>query len=67
MKLTVNGQKQVLDLEQPHVEGLLAHLGYEPRYLAVAVNQSFVSRHAYATVQLEDGDDVEILRPMQGG
>ena len=34
---------------------------------AVAVNQAFVPQSDYAATQLQDGDQVEVLVPMQGG
>ena len=34
---------------------------------AVAVNRAFVPRSDYATTRLNDGDNIELLVPMQGG
>lgn len=34
---------------------------------AVAVNENFVPRSDYGTVQLSDNDNIELLAPMVGG
>ena len=34
---------------------------------AVAVNEEFVPRSRYAACILRDGDDIEVVAPMQGG
>ena len=52
------------------VAELLRRRGIDPaaaRFLAVAVNGSVVRRSDWATARLAPGDDVEIVRPMQGG
>ncbi|OVE78039.1 thiamine biosynthesis protein ThiS [bacterium F16] len=35
--------------------------------IAVAINQEFVPRSSYDSVTLKEGDDLEIVAPMQGG
>ena len=51
------------------VTELLAGLGIDPerRGLAVAVNGEVVPRRAWAERCLAAADDVEIVRPLQGG
>ena len=41
--------------------------GYEGQPIAVAYNDEFVPRGRYAAIQLQDGDRLEIVSPMQGG
>jgi len=43
------------------------HWGYAGAPIAVAHNDEFVPRTRYATLQLQDGDRLEIVSPMQGG
>jgi thiamine biosynthesis protein ThiS len=65
MKLTVNGQSH--EVSAATLGDLLAELDYGDEWLATAVNASLVhagDREAHA---LSDGDEVEILSPMQGG
>ena len=51
-----------------NIQGLLHALGYKPEQkIAVAVNMEFVPSSAHASHQLSDGDDIEIVAPMQGG
>jgi sulfur carrier protein len=52
------------------VAELLRHHGVDPakaRFLAVAVNGAVVRRGDWATAPLAPGDEVEIVRPFQGG
>ena len=66
MKIVVNGK----DLEVAdglNVDGLLAHLGVKRQYTAVAVNREVTPKSAYEATVLQDGDRVEIVRPMGGG
>jgi sulfur carrier protein len=48
---------------------LLALRGIDPkaRFLAVAVNGAVVRRAQWPEAALSSGDDVEIVRPLQGG
>lgn len=49
------------------VEDALRFLGTQGSHFAVALNRRFVPRSRYAEVTLNDGDELEILSPMQGG
>ena len=67
MKCRVNGEATELEAVMS-VQKLLRALGYrEEQKLAVAVNTEFVPRSAHAERQVTDGDDIEIVAPMQGG
>jgi len=37
------------------------------RRYVVAVNQTFVPRSEYGTVILQDGDEIDLVRPVWGG
>ena len=66
MNITVNGQA----MEVPDgisVDGLLDHLNVKRQYTAVALNREVTPKSAYGSTALEDGDRVEIVRPMGGG
>ncbi len=66
MTLTVNGDAVDYDGEAT----LTAFLESQERRagtFAVAVNGEFVPRGKYAETRLTDGDDIEIVAPMQGG
>lgn len=66
MQLVINGKtKEVDDIQ--NVDELLCKLGYEKNSVAVACDGVFVSRSKYAEIELQDGKELEILVPMQGG
>lgn len=41
--------------------------GYRDAKIAVAINQEFVPKSQYATTTLNDGDLVDIVKPVGGG
>jgi len=63
----VNGERRTL---RPGltVSDLLADLGlHVPSGIAVAVNARVVTRAAFGTHALRDGDEIEIIRAVAGG
>ena len=66
MRLVVNGEEMDLAGVQT-VSELLEHLEIDPRYRAVAVNRAVVPRAEFGQRELQDGDRVEIVRPVSGG
>lgn len=60
-KPTAVGPERLLDL--------LVEQGYqqETRGIAIAINGTVVPRSRWAETRLTDGDDVEIVKIMQGG
>lgn len=66
MKIILNGE--TLTLEKPSsINDLLEQKGYNGKLIAVAVNNDFLPKSAYATTILQDNDKIEIVAPMQGG
>jgi sulfur carrier protein len=67
LALRVNGVEERLQVAT--VAALLAAREIAPgaRGIAVAVNGRVISRDAWSTTRLCDGDVVEIVRAMQGG
>ncbi|MER9216009.1 sulfur carrier protein ThiS [Mesorhizobium sp. M0663] len=65
MKLMVNGEAH--EVAATTLAGLLAALDYEGDWLATAVNNDLVHKASRSEFQLNDGDRIEILSPMQGG
>ena len=60
-------QRRKKTLESPRsLADAIRDLGYEGARIAVARNDEFVPRGDYATRQLQDGDRLEIVSPMQG-
>jgi sulfur carrier protein len=66
MTLIINGQKK--NFTAPlNLYDVLAQEGYVEMMIAVARNRNFVSRGNYLSTFLDDGDEIEIVAPMQGG
>lgn len=66
MKVIVNGEATELD-SSTTLDRLLASRGHDPRYIAVAVNETIVAKGRYSTHELREGDEVEIVAPQAGG
>jgi sulfur carrier protein len=66
MRVTVNGDEQVLD-PGTTVAGLVASLGLEPRGIAVAVDGEVVTRRTWSERALAAGNEIEVLQVAQGG
>ncbi len=64
--LTINGATQELDAPIT-IAQYLDTLGLAGRYVAVARNGDVLERDTFASVTLEQGDRVEIVRPVGGG
>jgi sulfur carrier protein len=65
--LRINGKDA--ELAATTIAELLAEQGIDPktRFLAVAVNGAVVRRAEWQAAALATGDNVEIVRPFQGG
>jgi len=66
MQITLNGENRTVS-EKLTVAGLLSDIGIEPRKVAVERNLEIVSKSAYDTTQVEDGDRFEIVHFIGGG
>jgi sulfur carrier protein len=66
MILTINGQRKNVNCA-PDIRSILDAEGFEGKLVAVARNGEFVPRVTYANTELQDGDALEIVAPMQGG
>lgn len=66
MKIILNGVERPLKAETP-VMDLLEQEGYAEKIVAVALNGAFVPRSKHAKTTVKNGDQIEIVAPMQGG
>lgn len=64
--IRINGAEREFD-DGTTVAGLLETLGRNAKWVAVERNRRVVSREAYATTELCDGDVVEIVSLVGGG
>ncbi|WGJ15433.1 sulfur carrier protein ThiS [Methylocapsa sp. D3K7] len=65
MQIHVNGK--ALDVRAANLAALLHELDYEDTAVATALNHSFVRKTDRFKTLLNEGDEVEILTPRQGG
>lgn len=66
IEVSVNNDKTLLPA-QTSVADMLASCGFEGKKVAVAVNSEFVPRSVYAQQELQAGDAIDVLAPVQGG
>lgn len=65
MQITVNGENKIIT--EMSLLQFLESLGINPRGVAVELNTDIVSRTAYETTILRDGDRMEIVHFVGGG
>jgi sulfur carrier protein len=65
MKILVNGSWREVSSER--LAGALEEIGYGGAVVATAVNGEFVPVRARSEKPLYEGDQLEVLAPMQGG
>lgn len=65
--IKVNGENQDVQLPITVAELIKSNDVAQPEMVSVQVNEDFLSRDAYATYQLQEGDEVEFLYFMGGG
>ena len=66
MNLTLNGEPRMFD-GPARLDALVAHLGLDPRKVAVERNLEIVPRSLYASTAIADGDRIEIVHFIGGG
>ena len=66
MTVLVNGRTQEVD-DGDTVAVLLERLGFGGHYALVERNGEPVERACYADVELRDGDELVVARPVAGG
>ena len=66
INLTVNGKPRPID-ESVDLETYLSSFGLDMKFVAVGFNGEVVKKEIFASLQLKDGDVLEIVRPVGGG
>ena len=66
-KLIVNGEDQEVKLPATVADIIKANNVLQPEMVSVQVNEEFVEREEFDTLQLNDGDSVDFLYFMGGG
>lgn len=65
MRVTVNGEHK--EIAASNLAGLLGEMEYEDTRVAIAVNYQVVPRARWQATALNNGDQIEIITPRQGG
>ena len=66
-KLIVNGEDQEVQLPATLADLIKQNNVAQPEMVSVQVNEEFVDREEFATLQLNEGDEVDFLYFMGGG
>ena len=66
MKILINGEKISLP-EDSSIEGLIVHLGYQNKRIAIEINESIIPKSNHSKFLLQDLDKVEIINAVGGG
>jgi len=66
MTISVNGEEKTFETETLTVQKLLEKMNFGEG-IAVALNEEFVLRTTYNETNINDGDRLDILSPVQGG
>jgi len=66
IQVQINGKAHTLP-SHTTITQMLEALGYQKKWLGVAVNSTFVAKEKHHTTPLKEGDHIEILAPMSGG
>jgi thiamine biosynthesis protein ThiS len=60
-------QKDMQCKEGMYLDQLLRQQGYTEDHFAVAINQNFIAKPQYSSMQIHAHDHIEIITAMQGG
>lgn len=66
VRLTVNGKPREVEGPVSLVEFLEAS-GVNIQFIAVAYNGEVLERERFSSITLQEGDDLELVRPVGGG
>ena len=65
MRVTVNGEPR--EIASGSVDALLSELEYEGTHFAIALNYDVLPKSRWAETPINNGDEIEIITPRQGG
>jgi sulfur carrier protein len=65
MLVIINGERT--EIATSDLRGLLGELDYAGTHVAIAVNYQVVPRARWGDTALNNGDQIEIITPRQGG
>jgi sulfur carrier protein len=65
MRVTVNGEQR--EINASRISALLSELEYEGSHFAIALNFDVLPKSRWAETPINNGDEIEIITPRQGG
>ena len=65
MRVTVNGEQR--EINASRISALLSELEYEGTHFAIALNFDVLPKSRWAETAINNGDEIEIITPRQGG
>jgi sulfur carrier protein len=65
MRVTVNGEQR--EINASRISALLSELEYEGTHFAIALNYDVLPKSRWAETPINNGDEIEIITPRQGG
>jgi sulfur carrier protein len=65
MRVTINGEAR--EINASRIDALLNELEYEGTHFAIAVNYDVLPKSRWAETPINNGDEIEIITPRQGG
>jgi sulfur carrier protein len=66
MKVTVNNNTQSLN-DASCIESMVTQLKIEPKGIAIALNQTVISKSDWSQTVLQANDNITIIKATQGG
>jgi len=66
MEVTVNNDKQILE-EFSNIQSMIDQLNIDVNGIAIAVNLTVVSKAEWSKTELQENDNITIIKATQGG
>lgn len=66
MKITVNGKEEELS-ESINIDVFVEHFGYDRKKIALEINKEIVTKSMYGSVEISEGDVIEVVTFVGGG
>jgi len=66
IQVSINGEPKQLK-SSITIAQMLKTLDYDNQWLGVAINTTFISKTAHEKTIIKEGDQIDILSPIQGG
>lgn len=67
MKIKINDEIKEFEFNKINLNELLEKLNIDQKYSVIAINFDCITKSKYQETEIKDGDEIEILSPMQGG